>query len=373
MKKYYLVAVLFSLAYVAWGQQVRLLNEEDKEPVVSAAVMDKFGTIVGYSDEKGVLPQAADELDTVSVQHMAFHPYTFAMPKGKNLAVLLKPVQMSVPEVTIGASKRLDYIRLTGFFRSFMTADTMGINARKKRTRQRGYADMTYTEGKAELYFRAKDGAQETYGYGPLQLRKYANSKEGKGSFTIVGNDLGTELCLNLLTLEDMLPMLDESLQKKEKEVEVRSKDGSLHVGVIRFDSPRRVVSIDYDDIAQRNGKPHSYLTALRLLGLRFSIPELRISAQLHWPREQFRMTNVMNMQGNAGVLFSYKKRTEVNMNFHSEFYVTEVEYLSKEEYKAVKKRLEKSDHKISAEGFSKPEGTPALPIPVQEALRLMK
>lgn len=94
--------ILFSLIAANGFSQIKVVDENDKLPVISASVFDaNNGTFLGITDYDGLLPKSADGCDNVHIQHINYNPTNVNPALYKGSEVLLTPRIHQLPEVKV--------------------------------------------------------------------------------------------------------------------------------------------------------------------------------------------------------------------------------------------------------------------------------
>lgn len=98
-----LIFFVLLFLYVTSGfSQVKVVDKNDKLPVISASVFDaNNGTFLGITDYDGFLPKTADGCDNVHIQHINYNPVNINPASYKDSAVFLSPCIHQLPEVKV--------------------------------------------------------------------------------------------------------------------------------------------------------------------------------------------------------------------------------------------------------------------------------
>lgn len=94
--------ILFFLAATNGFSQVKVVDENDKQPVISASVYDASeGTFLGFTDYDGFIPKSADGHDNIHIQHINYNPLSINPALYTNSDVCLVPRVYQLPEVKV--------------------------------------------------------------------------------------------------------------------------------------------------------------------------------------------------------------------------------------------------------------------------------
>lgn len=115
----FFLLILFLLIEISGFSQVKVIDANDSQPVISASVFDaNDGTFLGMTDYDGFLPKAADVHDNIHIQHINYNPVNITPALYKNSDVLLTPRIHQLPEVKVNKPEDAE-IRMKVYIRQY--------------------------------------------------------------------------------------------------------------------------------------------------------------------------------------------------------------------------------------------------------------
>lgn len=101
-----LVFAILLLTATSAFPQVKVVDANDKQPVISASVYDAAdGTFLGITDYDGFIPEVAIERGNIHIQHINYNPVNISPASYKDSEVTLVPHVHQVPEVKVDRPK----------------------------------------------------------------------------------------------------------------------------------------------------------------------------------------------------------------------------------------------------------------------------
>ncbi len=114
-----LLLPIFLLICANSFSQIKVVDANDNQPVISASVYDAVGgTYLGITDYDGFLPEAAIKCDSIHIQHINYNPLNIAIASYKDSDVILTPSIHQLPEVKVSKSKD-DQLRMKVYIRQY--------------------------------------------------------------------------------------------------------------------------------------------------------------------------------------------------------------------------------------------------------------
>lgn len=105
------------------SRSVAVVDEVDGKAVAYAQVINEKGVTVGFTDERGVLPENINE-GKVTIQHLSYLPKEVERSEfGNDTCIRLTPRKYSLGEVSVTPQDN-DYIHLRTYFRSYQLNDS---------------------------------------------------------------------------------------------------------------------------------------------------------------------------------------------------------------------------------------------------------
>ena len=198
-----LIFILF--AFALYGQ-VRLQDSLTNESIVGANIYSGDGSLLGASDESGVIHLDAlknSKIDSISIQHIGYESRVLHFSTFKTSPVIkLRPREIKIADVEINNKSKSDYVCLKTYFRNYETFN--GSNKYFVDGIVEHYIPLTEKEEKIyrriigyRVYANKKVVQDHVETFGKLftdppslvSLYKYASSKDLPKGFKIIERD----------------------------------------------------------------------------------------------------------------------------------------------------------------------------------------
>lgn len=342
--RFALISILaaFALASVA---QVKVVDATNGNVVILAQVINAKGQLMGFTTKDGFLPADVKPAEGITIQHMAYEPYTLTAADIEGQTARLTPRTYDVGEVVVKGAKQ-DYVYLRGYYRKYQTENW--LDTLKQR----------YAEGMLEYVIKNSDWS---FGKKPRVLtadcfeldmfgdsickssHKFNDEKELSSNQRFLPK-LDAELLINSIKVEKLNFSLDaDTLQGKHWPKAYFAKSGNT-------------INVGTDQLADKDSHTMRFPLLNTLLGIDLMFTDMNEN-QLYQLREpgQYKFSSLLGIstctagqiggrkvakifQKKYGVEIS-KKDYPVKAHEYSEVYFTEMEYITKEKAKELKKQ----------------------------------
>lgn len=303
--------------------QIRIIDSLSGEPVPLVNIYAEDGTLLGVANTAGelVLDSLKQNVNSMIIlQHISYNNYQASIASFHNeKLVKLVPRSIKIEEIAIEDKSRYDYLVLKGYFRN-----TTFFN---KRTRY-------FYDGIIEYYIPLKDKKGKVY-HRVLDYRILEDSIATKNFKEVMGNFWSWNphvMRMKAQSVANDLPPKFVLVQDKERKL---IRTGNLNTGYIQK-TTRGDVQVYFDIIPPNSQKEVSFF---KLKGQQYTgvTMENYTETNLDQPEPSKLVSKVMM---NVGAIKRGRKSDFVPFDFLSEFYTQERKFITKEEFKAVKKEL---------------------------------
>ena len=360
MRKNFLIKIAFFIVSMtimspATYAQTILVDEASGDPLVKASIFDRYGRFIGVSSENGEVPSDIDAgAYPIIVRYVGYVPVEISAPNSGKIG--LTESEYNLPEVVVDDQSR-NMLYLTGYVRTYGSGTTSNDTVTSYKEEIVDFMIPRTKKAKFKGWKKARVLASHTYENIKKKERDTLIYKEGEktdfgGSFNI------TEV-----------HKIPEPVRNGEKEWYV--VDGKYY--------PKetwKVIGDNYileeDDLADY--KDHKYAPSiLKIFGASASMNQAEYKYKFDKtdreeiiPEDFLEMTEIWNLDL-TGRLFKkgFNSDDPINLNYYTEIYVTDRQYLTQDEAKELKNNKPVViDSKIEA-----PKGIPA-PLPQMEDLK---
>ena len=334
----------FAIASVA---QVKVVDATNDNVVILAQVINSKGQLAGFTTKDGFLPADVKPAPGITIQHMAYEPYALTAADITEQTVRLTPRTYNVDEVVIKGAKQ-DYVYLRGYYRKYGTENWLDT------------LKQSYAEGMLEYVVKNSDWAFgkkprvltadvyeiDTYGDSICKTYHKFNDEKKLSSVSRFLPDLDAELLINSIKVEKLDFSLNaDTLQGKFWPKAYFAKSGNT-------------INVGTDLLANKEDHTMRFPLLNTLLGIDIKLTDINQN-QLYHQREkgQYKFSSLVGISecnaaliGGRRVAKSFKKKYNVEVSkkdypvkahYYSEVYFTEMEYISKERAKELKKQKE--------------------------------
>ncbi len=310
--------ILFFLISTNGFSQVKVVDENDKQPIISASVFNAAdGTFLGMTDYDGFLPKSADGCDNVHVQHINYNPVNVNPALYKDADVLLTPRIHQLPEVKVNKPDDAE-LRMKVYIRQYRVLKGKPAS---------------FSESIAYLYFKTGNEDQPT-------SRKILSESCYENHNAMTGE---SHMLKSLASCSDptMFLSFDGHLRYNSLRGSRRLRSSWKRAGSILYmneDSVNKKCEIVHDSIFSE--KPFK----IPLFGFAFAnmCKSETYSTEYGAPK----IYNLLNVSDRYRV---YQTKTMGYVDEYAEVYVLGIDYATKEERKA--------DRKLKKTVFVRPQG----------------
>lgn len=334
----------FAIASVA---QVKVVDATNDNVVILAQVINSKGQLAGFTTKDGFLPADVKPAPGITIQHMAYEPYALTAADIAEQTARLTPRTYDVDEVVIKGAKQ-DYVYLRGYYRKYGTENWLDT------------LKQSYAEGMLEYVVKNSDWALgkkprvltadvyeiDTYGDSICKTYHKFNDEKKLSSVSRFLPDLDAELLINSIKVEKLDFSLNaDTLQGKFWPKAYFAKSGNT-------------INVGTDLLANKEDHTMRFPLLNTLLGIDIKLTDINQN-QLYHQREkgQYKFSSLVGISecnaaliGGRRVAKSFKKKYNVEVSkkdypvkahYYAEVYFTEMEYISKERAKELKKQKE--------------------------------
>ena len=332
----------FAIASVA---QVKVVDATNGNVVMLAQVINSKGQLAGFTTKDGFLPADVKPAPGITIQHMAYEPYALTAADIAEQTVRLTPRTYNVDEVVIKGAKQ-DYVYLRGYYRKYGTENWLDT------------LKQSYAEGMLEYVVKNSDWALgkkprvltadvyeiDTYGDSICKTYHKFNDEKKLSSVSRFLPDLDAELLINSIKVEKLDFSLNaDTLQGKFWPKAYFAKSGNT-------------INVGTDLLANKEDHTMRFPLLNTLLGIDIKLTDINQN-QLYHQREkgQYKFSSLVGISecnaaliGGRRVAKSFKKKYNVEVSkkdypvkahYYSEVYFTEMEYITKEKAREIKKQ----------------------------------
>lgn len=317
-------AILMLCGTLQTVAQTIVKDKEDGVPVAYATVFNSDGEYIGQTDIDGSLP-ALGNTQAVSISHVAYEPLTIQTTQ-LPAELLMTPATFTLSE-TVVVPKEVYCIRLTGYRRKVL------IPVLKK---DRDSELLTYEECKGECYLLVDKNKGEWYDI--VERNSLTGQmKQGGGSHNAPVDSKVPHIEKLVQDGHVELQQADgyQQVVGKRKAVKQLKSNIGMVIGAVKPDAKAGVITTSYDAIY-----PDSMLHYNSLL-LKMKIYEAKYSEVYRKPADsdEMKIANLLG-QNSVGHMWISLFGMKMEARMLSDFYVEDVDYLTKDEYKAAMKEV---------------------------------
>lgn len=313
-----LLLAIFLLTTASGFSQVKVVDANDKQPVISASVYDAAdGTFLGVTDYDGFIPEAATKHDNVHIQHINYNPVEIATASYKSSDVLLVSRIHQLPEVKVNKSKDSE-LRMKVYIRQFRVLKGKPAS---------------FSESLAYLYFKTGDEYKPT-------SKKIISENRYENRHAMTGE---SNMLKSLASCSDptMFVSFNGHTLYNELKGSRKIRSSWKRAGSVLYmneDSVNKRCEIVHDSLFSE--KPFK----VPLFG--FSFANVYTSDTYSTENGAPKIYNLLNASDRYRV---YQTKTMGYVDEYVEFYVLGIDYVTKEEKKA--------DKKLKTVEFVRPQG----------------
>lgn len=298
--------------------QIKVVDANDRQPVISASVYDAAdGTFLGITDYDGFVPKAANECENVHIQHINYNAVNIATASYKDSDVVLTPCVHQLPEVKVSKTKDSE-LRMKVYIRQYRVLKGKPAS---------------FSENLAYLYFKTGDESKPV-STKMLSVSKYENKNAMTGESNMLKALASYSNPLMFITFDGH--KLYDSLRGSR-----RVRDSWKRAGGILYmneDSVNNRCEIVHDSLF--SDKPFK----VPLFG--FAFANIYTSETYSTEKGVPKIYGLLNASDRYRI---YQTKTMGYVDEYVEFYVLGIDYVTKEEKKA--------DKKLKETEFVRPKG----------------
>lgn len=334
MKKLLISIIAIAMAQLTGAQKyVTVVDSGDKSPVEGATVISNNGVILGITDKAGKIKVNSDKDFPLEIRSLGFETET--ANQGADTVTLI-PAVYSLSEITVEPGTR-PIIKLTSYAREYCS----GITASDTLQLYADYMMVSYyADGKVKGY---KSGDRTPAIRSARRVARTSNA-HGLDSIWKPGKDDD----ITFLSFREILPDLPTT---GIEETEAMKRGASTDTIMGKY-SPKyfykksdNLFTVSMDALGDQEG--HKWSPFLfKLIGMTLEMDQLQ-GAYAYAPKEDGRyglksfIYSTGALHGKAkGKMFKFilNTKSELDLDCYTELYLTDVEFLTPEEYKEEKK-----------------------------------
>ena len=317
------VAIFYTTAYA----QKRVVDAEDKTPIVAASVFDKAGNLLELTDNNGVFTDIPASAYPLTVSCLGYDQLVIERPENKTWD--MKPMYYDLPEVVIDPSKR-NVVKQTFYIREYFSmtnnADTVTL----------------FTEHMAERFIpttkEAKFGGN--YSLRIISTRQYGRIKI-QGRDSIISNPKkSVPSLLSLFDLDNDDVKAPESFTKQSGSSNIYEKSGKSGMSLIQKQNAQTFTVIEDMLADKKNHKMSPW--ALKAIGFTMDFNEYYTTYAyrankkgVYKPSDLKQASFVMEADGKGKHIRKiFKTDNPVDIRSCIDLFVVDTEYLTKEDAK---------------------------------------
>jgi hypothetical protein len=341
------ICLIFSLSKA--DAQIKVIDEINRQPLVSVTITGTSGAFIGLTDAKGFLPSGAYKEAKISLRHVAYKTRNLKMKEVKDSAITLTPNIQQITEVMVKGPK-ITYLQLRGYFRLYQAKDS---------------ALEYYKDGYMDSFIRKGLGSREHKLKTRVLVDKNALTKEGNKSKDSWIQDLMDPTCLDNDIANTIISNAD-SINADSNEYFLHNLKGRIK-GYAKKNKEAGILTAEKDELAfKENGELN--LWAMRLFGFRkFHVTAFTSSEAYHCLKDTVTLKDMVGFFTHMRIITRLKGDTEDRtLDIYGEYYVTEKRFLTTEQMK------ERWNTPFEMKGMTIPETVPKLPEALENNLKKM-
>ena len=341
------ICCLYTLITTAANAEVRIIDNETKEPLAKASVFDKNGKFIAVTDDNGIVPSnIANSSYPINIRYVGYIPKDVVCPEDGEIR--LEETTYDLPEVTIDSESH-NHLVLTAYVRNYITRATGADTVVSFEEQIVDFMFPLTKKAKVKGWNKARVLAQRTYDWGKNSKRDTVRYTEDTKGYSY-SYDLDDKFILP----ESMAAgnSIKDIVEGKYSEKEAWQKRGDTYF-------------LEKDGLADY--KDHINKPAMaKLLGLTMEMDQDEAKYKFHENgKNQFSPEDVleasvnyhMNMSGKA-LKYAYDTKDPIDFYGYGEMFVIDRAYLTAEDAKELKKNAPAINM-----NFKSPENIP-LPLP---------
>ncbi|MBQ6652117.1 MAG: hypothetical protein IJM81_01800 [Prevotella sp.] len=359
-----LALALLLAAFALTGKaQVKVTDATNGNIVILAQIQDTKGRLMGFTTKEGMIPDDIKAAEGLTIHHMAYETYTLTAADIEAKTVALTPRTYNVDEVVIKGGSQ-DYIYLRGYYRKYTSIEMLDTLKQE------------YTEGMLEYLIKNKD---MTLSKRPRVLTADIYTVKSTGD-SIVKTSFKHNDKKTLSAARRFLPSLSSELLINSYKVE--KLNFSLNADTLQgkfwpkayFSKSGKTINVGTDELADKEGHSMRFPLLSTLLGVDIKFTDMNDNHLYHLREPgQYKFSSLMGvssckeaLMGGKRIVKIINRKYDANFSkkdypmkghFYSEVFFTDMEYISKEKAKEIKKQ-EGFDESVVTEI---PESTPEL------------
>ncbi|MBR4924223.1 MAG: hypothetical protein IKZ61_00560 [Prevotella sp.] len=363
----HLALILLFAAFALTGKaQVKVTDATNGNIVILAQIQDTKGRLIGFTTKEGMIPADIKAAEGLTIHHMAYETYTLTAADIEAQMAALTPRTYNVDEVVIKGGNQ-DYIYLRGYYRKYINHEMLDTLTQE------------YIEGMLEYVIKNKEVLFEKKPHvlsADIYTVKLTGDSIVKTSFK--HNDKKTQRAALRF-----LPTLDAGLLINSYKVE--KLDFSLNADTLQgkfwpkayFSKSGKTINVGTDELADKEGHTMRFPLLTTLTGVDIMFTDMNEN-QLYHLREpgQYKFSSLMGLSscqealmGGKRIVKSINRKFDTNISkkdypmkgyFYTEVFFTDMEYISKERAKELKKHEGFDESVVIEIPESAPELSPA-------------
>ena len=340
------ICYIFSFAALTANGEVRIIDNETKEPLAKASVFDKNGKFIAVTDDNGIVPvNVSNTAYPINIRYVGYVPKEVASPNEGE--VKLEETSYDLPEVMIDSESH-NHLVLTAYVRNYLTRPSEKDTIISFEEQIVDFMFPITKKAKVKGWNTARVLAQRTYDWGKNAKRdtvRYTEDTKGNGySFDLDDKFILPEAMAAGNAVKEIVP-------GKYGDKEVWQKRGDTYF-------LEKDVLADYKD---HINKP----TIAKILGLTMAKDQDEARYKFHENgKNQFSPEDVLeaavmyhlNLSG-KGFKYAYDLKEPMDLYGYGEMFVIDRAYLTAEDAKELKK-----NPPVVSLDFKAPENIPLPP-----------
>lgn len=352
-RRFFALFLMF-LCCVSIHAQYKVVGEDDGAAVAYATIHAENGTLLGLTDEKGIVPQTIKEANgTITIRQIGYQTTTIDLKNVTDGIIKMRPAVHNMNEIVV-SSQGKEYIRIRGYYRNFMEENG------KLCYFQQGVEDCYFKlNGKSSKSTRV----QSSIHYSPdIKLKDNGKLPNVGKLFSALSITTNGRPKINIYNTSELLARTDSMLT-----------DSISHTRKARFhiDGQNKTISMSIDTKDFYGNKSFNLSLLGKLIGLKQFHIEGYKKNQIYKRVEGkgfYTVRDLLSESEHLQLLVKEKKDIKSrNITWFGEKYIIDYELLSKDEMK------EKYKNTATSLKLKTPDDIPTLPTAYVEALKTMK
>lgn len=342
------------------GYAQRLVDAETQTPLPWATITDKYGNVIGRTNQDGMIPEISQDRFPVTFVCIGYRPITIERMSGNDIGMELMDYDM--PEVTISPMGR-PFLRITGYLRVVTSVKGSPNSVTAFKESIVDFLLPVEKKTKAKGWNRSRDLVSKRY------MRKI-----GANGVDSIGYDKDLDFLLSIGNVVGF-PQKTNNLAKALK-LNDKTMNGGTVMGKY---APKAVVQrtgnnvhIFIDGLADYKGHKTSPWQ-LKLLGFTTEFTDMHINGLFRTDNnDEILITDVQQFSWAINALVKsrfvkkkFRSTEPLDAKLYVEFFVTGREYLTEEEAE----ELKKEPPSVSVSDIKAPAEAPALHPGIREII----